>query len=163
MAAVAMVAAGLLPRLGTRSAWAQGEIPLTAAGLAERYLVQSIVNITGKTRADINVAVEASVSGLTPIKVALSNGSGTDYPAVRIAPVNAGPHIQLWAKDTNGNWYDINTVGWDPAEGFAVSGNYNATTDIYLVADTAGTYPLTVKLVDAPNPQNVIARPALTR
>jgi len=156
--AVAMVAAGLLPGLGTQSAWAQGEITLTATGLAASYLVRQLVDTADKTQTVINAAVEAAVSGLTPIEVTLSNGTGTDYSGVRIAPVNAGPHIQLWAKDTVGNWYDINAVGWGPTEGFTVSANYSATTDVYLIADAAETYPLTVKLVDASNPQNVIAQ-----
>lgn len=95
-----------------------------------------------------NAVYDAVYSGdLTPIKVTL-DGSKLGYDGnVRIQPMGAGNHVQLWAKDTAGNWYDINQVGWGPETGFTANGSYSVTTDVYFFSDNAGVYNLTLKLV----------------
>jgi uncharacterized protein YjdB len=99
--------------------------------------------------ATSNSAVSAAVTGLTPIAVELKNTGNATSANVLIAPVNAGSHIQLWAKDTSNNWYDISVTGWIAAPGVAVPAGYDATTNVYAISDLAGSYPLTVNLVNA--------------
>jgi hypothetical protein len=60
--------------------------------------------------------------------------------------------LQLWARDTNNNWWNIVATGWgSPSTGFPIGPNYSATTQVYVVADRAGTYTVTVKLIDLNN------------
>lgn len=56
--------------------------------------------------------------------------------------------LQLWAKDTNNQWWNIVETGWGPPNGFPITPDYNVTTPVYVVADTQGTYTVTVKLID---------------
>jgi len=136
---------------------AQSTYKLTHTGLADSYTAGDLIEET--EQAAINTAVEAAIEGLEPIKVTLATDvlGQTGYDAVRIAPVGAEGNIQLWAKDTKGNWYDINKVGWGPLEGFALPAEYNVTTDIYVLSDAAGDYTLNIKLVDVEDSNKVIA------
>lgn len=90
----------------------QSTYKLTHEGLADSYTASELVDVAGKDQAQINAAVEAAVAGLKPIKVTLATDvfGKTGNDAVRILPVNAGENIQLWAKDTSNNWYDINVT-----------------------------------------------------
>ncbi|MGE5561048.1 MAG: S-layer homology domain-containing protein [Chloroflexota bacterium] len=132
---------------------------LTATGQAASYPVGTLVDVSGKTQEAVNAVVATAITGMTPIAVTLATDTAGDtgYDAVRIAPVAAGPHIQLWAKDTANNWYDINAVGWGPPSGFPLPVQYSATTDVYLLADMAGDYPLTITLVDVVNGNATVA------
>lgn len=131
---------------------------ITFQGLKNEYPIRDIVVVSGD-RDDINGAVNQKISDLAPIKVTLKTKvkGKSGYDAVRIQPVNAGNHIQLWAKDTNGNWHDINQVGWGPLEGFELPAEYTATTEVYFLSDKSGEYSLTIQLVDVSN-NNVIAQ-----
>jgi uncharacterized repeat protein (TIGR02543 family) len=143
------------PSLPARSTYV-----LTYTGLQESYEVGALVNTGGKSQAEINTAVENSIIGLPPIKITLATDKLgiSGYQAVRFLPVSSGTHIQLWAKDTAGNWYDINTVGWGPIDGFELPARYSATTDVYFLANKGGEYPLTIKLVDLKNNNTLITQ-----
>lgn len=125
---------------------------LTYSGLAEIYPVRNLVDVTGKSQEEINQIVENAIAleGLEPIEVTLATDllGAKGYNAVRFLPINAGEHIQLWAEDTAGNWYDINKVGWGSQAGFELPANYSATTNVYLLADAEGSYMLNVELMD---------------
>jgi|GEM_PF-2354171 len=115
---------------------------LSQTGLAASYEKGVLADLTGKvSQSEINAVVEDAVKDLTPVKVTLKTDElGLNgYDRVRIKPTNIS-NTQLWAKDTFGNWYDINQVGWGPASGFPIPANYQATTDIYLLSDSAGNY-----------------------
>ena len=129
----------------------QSTYKLTHTGLAESYTAGDLINVTEKTQAQINAAVEAAIEGIAPVQVTLATDvlGKTGYDAVRITPVEAGNNIQLWAKDTANNWYDINVTGWGPPGGFALPAQYNVTTDIYVLSNAAGDYTLNIKLVNA--------------
>jgi len=118
------------------------------------------------TDVPANVTTEAAVAedenGLiaeftetdrTPIAVTLTKGSA-DYSNVRVEVTGLDDGVQLIAQDTAGNWYNIVTAGWGPGEGFALA---DATTDVYLVANTAGTYTATINLVDVSDGDEVLA------
>lgn len=136
----------------------QSTYKLTYTGLAESYTAGSLVDVTNKSQTEINSSVEAAINGLTPIEVTLVTDmlGQNGYEAVRIAPVGAGSNVQLWAKDTANNWYDINVVGWGPEQGFTLPAEYNVTTPVYFLSNKAGTYTLEVKLVDVKNSNAVI-------
>jgi hypothetical protein len=110
-----------------------------------------------------NDTVATAVAGLTPIAVTLQNTGDTASGNIRISPINAGSHVQFWAKDTSNNWYDVNVTGWGPATGFSVPATSGPIiTDIYVLSDAADSYPLAVNLVDAATPSTVVATAAGT-
>jgi len=130
--------------------------------LADSYVVvDKLVDVDENEQNAINSAVEEAINGLEPVKVTLATEilGEKGYDAVRIAPVGVEEHIQFWAKDTSGNWYDINVAGWGPGEGFELGDEYNdgVKTEIYILSDKVGTYDLHVKLVDVDNENAVIA------
>jgi len=107
-----------------------------------------------KVIEDVNGKVtEFTEAGKTPIVVSLSKGS-EGYSNVRVVVEGLNDGVQLIAKDTDGNWYNIVKTGWGPSEGFALA---NATTDLYLIANKEGTYNATIKLVDVSNSNTVLA------
>jgi len=128
----------------------QSTYKLTYTGLAESYIAGDLIDVTGKTRAEINAAVKEAIKGLEPVKVTLATDvlGRTGYKAVRIFPVGAGDHIQLWAKDTSNNWYDINVTGWGALNGFELPAAYDVTTEVFVLANKAGDYQMNIKLVD---------------
>jgi hypothetical protein len=131
---------------------------ITCTGLQNEYPIGDLV-VVSSDQMEIKTAVEEKIKNLTPIKVTLSTKvkGKSGYEAVRIQPVNAGSHIQLWAQDTSNNWYDINAIGWGDLGGFELPAEYTATTDVYLFADVAGEYSLNIKLVDLKSSSAVIA------
>ena len=136
--------------------------PTPAANLvlttpATATITQSTLLAETSGVANSNSAVTTAVAGLTPIAVRLQNtGDATSVKAL-IAPISAGSHIQLWAKDTSNNWYDINVIGWIAPPGMAFLASYDETTNVYAISDLAGSYPLTVNLVNASTPSTIIA------
>ena len=108
-------------------------------------------------KANDNAAVQAAVASSTPITVSLKNTGDADSENVRIAPVgDTSGHIQLWAKDTAGNWYDINVTGWGPMDGFSVEAGTTNTTDVYVISDKVDNYSSTIKVVEADSPSTVV-------
>jgi hypothetical protein len=106
----------------------------------------------------------------TPVEVTLQaeRPSGNlGYSRVRVEvdviPPQGGGTLQLWARDTNNNWWNIVATGWgSPSTGFTIGPNYSATTPVYVVADQPGTYTVTVKLIDLNNNRAVITQTTRT-
>jgi hypothetical protein len=113
----------------------------TAATIVKSVLVPAAVGLPVT-----NAAVDAAISGLAPIQVTLKNTGPGASVKVRISPVGAGSHIQLWAKNSDSNWWDINITGWLPVSGYALPEGFDRTIDVYAISDAAGIYPLTVNL-----------------
>ncbi|SHE28157.1 hypothetical protein SAMN02745218_00006 [Desulfofundulus australicus DSM 11792] len=114
---------------------------LTYTGLQESYTVRT----EEPSGSDNNF-----ING-TPIKVTLTNNTSVTWDKVRIAPVDVN-NIQLWAYDNvSEQWYDINKVGWGPPAGFMLTPGYTADTDVYVGASVAGSYDVTVKLINVDN------------
>jgi hypothetical protein len=91
---------------------------------------------------------DSNFADMTPVKLSIAVDETKDKPYegnVRVAPVGAN-HLQLWAKDTNGKWHDINQVGWGPAGGFPI--NTSVVTDVYVIATDEMDDIVTLKLVD---------------
>lgn len=107
-------------------------------GLATEYIVSEGLVEPG----------DADFEGMIPVKLSIVVGQTNDKAyegKVRVAPVGAD-NLQLWAKDTEGNWYDINVVGWGPGEGFPII--LDAKTEIYVIATAAFDGNVTLNLVD---------------
>ncbi len=55
--------------------------------------------------------------------------------------------MQLWAKDSQGKWYDINVTGWGgPPEGFVINPEF--VTPVYVIVTEAFDETVTLSLVD---------------
>lgn len=59
-------------------------------------------------------------------------------------------------KDTSNNWYNIIKTGWGPSQGFAISPDYNETTEVYVISNQAGRFKIVIDLVDVSNNNKVI-------
>ncbi|NLO89437.1 MAG: hypothetical protein GX088_03805 [Clostridia bacterium] len=80
------------------------------------------------------------------LRIVVAEEKGKAYDGkVRVAPVDADG-LQLWAKDTKGNWYDINQAGWGPAEGFVI--DPELVTPVYVIATKPFNGTVTLKLID---------------
>lgn len=130
---------------------ADADLILTVQSTATIIQSSALVPETNGLPSGGNATVDNAVAGLTPIPVTLENTSNTDYTNVRISPIGANSHLQLWAKDSLGNWYDTNITGWGPVGGFPVPAGFSTTTDVYAISDVANSYALTVNLIDAGN------------
>jgi predicted CXXCH cytochrome family protein len=123
----------------------------------------SATNPTVTKSALLTSPTDADFTGKTPVPVKLTvTSAGTSYSGkVRIAAPNVAG-IQLWAKDSAGNWYNINQTGWGPVTGFTI--DLNAVTNVYVVADTTlGTsVNVLLKVVDATDATKVIATKTIT-
>ncbi len=126
----------------------------TTDTIAQSASLISETNGKANNNADLDSLV---TGGLLPIQVRLQNIGDAASANVRINSIGANNRIQFWAKDTSGNWYDINVTGWGPTGGFPVPAGYDVSTNIYVISDTAGSYPLVVNLVDAVTPTTILA------
>ena len=91
---------------------------------------------------------DADFEGMTPVElsIAIDDEKDMDYEGmVRVLPVGADD-LQLWAKDSAGNWYDINVTGWGPSNGFPI--DLEAETDVYVVVTAEFEKDVTLKLLD---------------
>ena len=92
---------------------------------------------------------EDDFSDMTPVGLSIVVDEEKDKAydgMVRVAAVGAD-NLQLWAKDTSNNWWDINEVGWGPAEGFTI--DPNAVTNVYVVPTAVlENQKITLELLD---------------
>lgn len=87
------------------------------------------------------------------VDASLAKGD-TEYSNVRFEiSIDTPGALQLFAKDTDNNWYNVIVTGWGPAEGFPIA---DATTRFYIVGLQAGTHEITMKLVDVNNGNSAI-------
>lgn len=100
----------------------------------------------GVNASDMRSEKPTEVTGSNEVTLK-SNGDAHD--AVRITvDVQGGPGVlQLWAEDTNGDWFNIVETGWGPTDGFPIGADYENTTEVF-VAGTPGTYNVTTQLVN---------------
>ena len=106
--------------------------------LADQYVV--VGSLTNPTDDDFKV--------LTPAKLSIVIDEEKDkaYEGnVRVSSVGVS-ELQLWAKDTSSNWWDINEVGWGPAGGFQI--DTDAVTDVYVIATAEIDTDITLELID---------------
>ena len=65
--------------------------------------------------------------------------------------------LEIIASDSQGHQFDLADIGaWGPEEGFELTPDYSATTPIKLTIKEAGTFTVTLKLVDLDKDSAVI-------
>ena len=102
-------------------------------------VVGPVFDTTGYQSVTIEYTAGADAVGKN-IRTVISNISG---------PTGT---LQLLAKDSVGNWYDIAVTGWGPPSGSLVDSSHVGVAQaetIYIISDTAGTYEVTIDIVDA--------------
>ena len=92
-----------------------------------------------------------------PVTFAVDEEGSLGYDAVRFIFSATGPgDVTFSATDSAGNENTFTNSGvWGPAEGFALSADYNATTDWTLNFAAMGDYTITFSLID-PSTGNII-------
>lgn len=108
-------------------------------------------------------------TGLTPVRVTLKAAiiNQLGYANVKVlAPEveqigGSGGKLQFWAYSAaDTKWFDAGVYGW--GSGFTITPDYNVTTPVYVLADTAGTYKITFKLADLNSGNATIAEKIVT-
>lgn len=70
---------------------------------------------------------------------------------------------KLMATDSNGNQIDIGQTGyWGPEAGFAIQGTFSNETPVKATFTEAGSYTITLSLLDVQNANNILAQKAVT-
>lgn len=92
--------------------------------------------------------------------ISLIGVNAPTYTNVLIKFNISGPSVpQLIAYDSAGTRYDLAQLGsWGPPTGFAVQGTFTNVTPVTALFDTAGTYEISVSLVDLANNENIITQ-----
>ena len=138
------------------------EVPVETAPVISMPESASVEKVDALFETTENGMVKNFVeTGLTSITSSVTKGT-KDYSNVRfqVTVTNAEgigekDAIQLIAKDTNNNYWDVAELGfWGPAEGFALA---DASTDFYIVSNAAGQYTVKVELVDLKDNNKVLA------
>lgn len=90
--------------------------------------------------------------------VKLIGTNGPTYDNVRIKVDIEGPATpKVIAYDSNNKPIDIAQEGyWGPSAGFPIQGSFTNTTPIIATFPEAGTYQITLSLIDVKNADNVI-------
>jgi len=91
---------------------------------------------------------DSDFKNMKPVKLSIAvkkEGKNPYTGNVRVAPVNQDG-LQLWARDTRGNWWDINKDGWGPQGGFKI--DPEAVTYVYVIATKEFDDYITLKLID---------------
>lgn len=106
---------------------------------------------------------EVVVGEAKTANVKLTGNNAPTYTNVRIKVDIQGPSTpKLLATDSAGNQYDIAQLGyWGPDAGFAVQGTFTNVTPVTATFDKAGTYTITLSLVNVAENNNVIISKAI--
>lgn len=108
---------------------------------------------------EVNYTGEVIVNHEKDAEVVLvGDGTSNGYSNVLIKVDVQGPATpKLLATDSAGNEYDIAQLGsWGPETGFAVPADVRNVTPIIALFSEAGTYQITLSLIDKANGDNVI-------
>lgn len=93
--------------------------------------------------------------------------AGVDTPVhtnVRVKVDIEGPATpKLLATDSNGTEIDIAEWGyWGPEAGFAIAGTFSNETPVKATFTEAGSYTITLKLIDVQNGNDILAEKSIT-
>ncbi|MGB9975752.1 S-layer homology domain-containing protein [Thermovenabulum sp.] len=121
-----------------------------------------------------NEIVEQFVYDKTPINITLKTVKEglLGYDAVRMTVsvevydenygwTDASEKIQLWAKDTAGNWYNIVETGWGPLNGFELPAVYESTTQVYIICNIEGLFRVNINLIDVKENISILTKESL--
>ncbi|WCK56546.1 S-layer homology domain-containing protein [Aneurinibacillus sp. Ricciae_BoGa-3] len=138
-----------------------------------------LIPTTNVSRDQIDVAVEAAVKNRTSTNLTITTDKKGDTGFVQAtiasiasnssgsanASATAGaqqPHVQIWAKGSDGHWYDLYSEGLGATSSLSLSANDSQTIPVYVMTDAPGSYPIKLRIVDAKNPTTVIAEKDFT-
>lgn len=98
------------------------------------------------------------------VDVLLVGTEATVYNTVRIKVDITGPSTPKFiAYDSNGTKFDIAQIGyWGPENGFQVGGTFTNRTPVKATFSEAGTYTITLSLLDLANANAVITTKTVT-
>lgn len=109
---------------------------------------------------------QVKVNEQTNIDVTLKatniRSEGYDKVIITIDSTNKD-NLELKATDNQSQEWDVAQVGyWGPSEGFAISKDYNVTTEFKVTAKAEGVYTITLNLVDLDNNEMILSTKTIT-
>ena len=115
---------------------------------------------------DVNAPEQITVNQQVSVDVTLKADEvrdlGYDRVLIRV-DVSDKDNLQLKATDTQSQEWDVSQVGyWGPPTGFAISNDYDVTTTFKATAKKAGSYTITMNLVDLDNNEAVLTTKTIT-
>lgn len=129
-----------------------------------------MINITCYAAIDSTIHFDISYEGEVKVneeKSTLIILAGENTPVhsnVRVKVDIEGPaKPKLMATDSNGNQINIAETGyWGPEAGFAIAGTFKNETPVKATFTEAGSYTITLKLLDVQNGNDVLAEKSIT-
>ena len=116
------------------------------------FQVDNVTQINVNEQTNIDVALKA-----TNIR-----SEGYDKVLIKVDATNKD-NLELKATDTQSHEWDVAQVGyWGPPEGFAISNDYDVTTEFRVTAKAEGAYTVTLNLVDLDNNEMILATKTIT-
>ena len=113
---------------------------------------------------DISYEGEVKVNEEKSTLIILAGENTPTHTNVRVKVDIEGPATpKLLATDSLGTQIDIAELGyWGPESGFAIAGTFSNETPVKATFTEAGSYTITLKLLDVQNGNDVLAEKTLT-
>lgn len=113
---------------------------------------------------DIKYDGEIKVNEEKTTVTTLAGKETPQHTNVRIKVDIEGPSTpKLLAIDSTGKEYDIAQIGyWGPSQGFPIQGNFYNETMVRATYSVAGTYKITLSLIDVQNDDDILAQREFT-
>ncbi len=117
-----------------------------------QFEVDNVTQVTANEVTKVDVTLKA-----TDIR-----SEGYEHVLIKIDATNKD-NLEIKATDTQSQEWDvIQTGSWGPPEGFAISNDYEATTEFRVNAQEEGIYTVTFDLVDLDNNELILATKTMT-
>ena len=117
-----------------------------------QFQVEDVSQVNVNQQTNIDVTLKA-----TEIR-----SEGYDKVLIRVDTTNKD-NLELKATDTQSQEWDVAQVGyWGPPDGFAITKDYDVTTEFRVTAKAEGAYTVTLNLVDLDNNDAVLATKTIT-
>ena len=117
-----------------------------------QFQVEDVSQVNVNQQTNIDVTLKA-----TEIR-----SEGYDKVLIRVDVTNKD-NLELKATDTQSQEWDVAQVGyWGPPDGFAITKDYDVTTEFRVTAKAEGAYTVTLNLVDLDNNDAVLATKTIT-
>lgn len=142
------------------------KIKIISVTLALLLMIGSVCYAAMNATVHFDISYEGTVK-VNEEKSTLIILAGENTPLhtnVRVKVDVEGPaKPKLLATDSNGNEIDIGQTGyWGPEAGFAIQGTFTNETPVKATFTEAGSYTITLSLLDVQNGNNILAQKAIT-
>lgn len=129
-----------------------------------------MINIISYAAIDTTIHFDISYEGKVKVNeekstiIILAGNETPLHTNVRVKVDIEGPaKPKLLATDSNGTQIDIADWGyWGPESGFAIQGTFSNETPVKATFTEAGSYTITLSLLDVQNANNVLAQKSIT-